>query len=94
MDANGYNESLLPSNGCYICGIGGDLARHEVFEGINRRKSKADGMWVTLCPECHARVHQFPKDHMWLKKRAQKIYMEHNNVDTQGFIERYGRNYA
>ena len=34
------------------------LDRHEPWGGANRQKSKALGLWVTLCRECHEETHR------------------------------------
>lgn len=91
LDSNGYSESLLPSENCFMCGIGGDLARHEVFGGADRKTSKATGMWVSLCPVCHEKAH---KTEMWsriLHQEAQMMFEHCHSHDE--FIELFGKNY-
>lgn len=64
MDRNGYNESIMATTAgeCYLCPYVGDTARHEVFYGTGTRAlSKRYGLWVNLCPRCHAEVHADPK---------------------------------
>lgn len=61
MDRNGYNKSIMntASGVCFICGRETETARHEIFYGEGERKlSKLFGLWVNLCPECHAEVHE------------------------------------
>ena len=91
LDSNGYSESLLPSDDCFICQIGGDLARHEVFGGSSRQISKATGMWVKLCPRCHARVHADENMEELLKKEAQALFEE--EYSHEEFIELFRKNY-
>lgn len=65
MDSNGYNKSLLDTEAgeCYLCPYVGDTARHEIFYGTSTRAlSKRLGLWVNLCPRCHAEVHADKKD--------------------------------
>lgn len=60
MDSNGYNKSLLDTEYgvCYLCSYHGDTARHEIFYGTGTRAlSKRFGLWINLCPRCHAEVH-------------------------------------
>ena len=91
---------------CYICrcvyGVENRrrLECHHVFGGsANRKKSDKDGLTVWLCSEHHRGnngVHDNPNDPIladWLKKRAQKIYMEKNGASVEDFIKRYGRSY-
>lgn len=53
LDSNGYAPSVLHDKPtCLICGRFG-VARHEVYFGPYRDKSKQLGLWVTLCPWCH-----------------------------------------
>lgn len=63
MDKNNYNPSLLHAEDrvCYFCGPCLQTARREVFYGTGARTlSKRYGLWVTLCPSCHADVHDHP----------------------------------
>ena len=49
---------------CYCCGRREGrgflerLERHEPWGAANRQKSKALGLWVTLCRECHEETHR------------------------------------
>lgn len=53
LDSNGYAPSILSkSPTCLICGRY-RTARHEVFFGPYRDKSKRLGLWANLCPWCH-----------------------------------------
>ena len=87
---------------CYICRcvLGEENRRrlecHHVYAGSRRHKSEVDGLKVWLCHEHHQGndgVHHEPVISLWLKKRAQKIYMEKNGASVEDFIKRYGRNY-
>lgn len=91
-DSNGYTRSLLDNGDyCFVCSVGGDLARHEVFGGNNRKTSKATGMWTLLCPYCHAVVHEHGLVDKALKAYAQTQFeTEHSHEE---FMELFGENY-
>ena len=93
MDTNGYNPSVFQTGFCFICGRSGDLARHEIFGGPFRRKSKAFGLWVTLCPDCHMNVHKNPDAYRWLKADAERKALELWDWKKEDFINAFGRNY-
>lgn len=93
---NGYKESVLDTEQgeCYFCGLHTDTARHEIFYGVaNRKKAKALGYWVNLCPECHRQVHAYPNDGIdrYLKQTAQMHYELKSN--RMQFIAEWGRSY-
>lgn len=90
-DRNGYAPSILPTDTCYLCGKGGDLARHEVYEGNNRKTSKACGFWVNVCPACHERYHREREMAKELKRDFQiEFEKKHSHEDFMALI---GRNY-
>lgn len=94
LDKNGYAPSILPSEGCIVCGKGGDLARHEVFFGPYRRKSKEMGLWVTVCPECHRAIHEQEGGiDQNLKEIAQERAMEYHGWTTDEFRKQFGKNW-
>ena len=83
-DRNGYAKSIIEQeeNECFLCHKQTlDLVRHEVFFGPNRAKSKALGLWVTLCQTCHTlgpmAVHNNADVNLKLKQEAQAVAMEH-----------------
>lgn len=96
LDSNGYAPSIMGEvKGCYLCGFRGDLARHEVFHGSNREKSKNLGCWVNLCPRCHERLHKKDPKLDWdLKRHGQVRTMAHYGWTVAEFIERFGMNYV
>lgn len=72
--------------------------RHEVFFGFaNRQKSIKDGLVVFLTPEMHNMsnqgVHQNRAFDLYLKRIAQKTWMQHYGKTVEDFIREYGRNY-
>ena len=98
LDGNGSAPSIIihPFNSdreCHVCGVGGDLARHEVFPGPYRQKSKKYGLWVNLCPACHTMAHSSREEAAVLKRRAQKAAMEAYGWSTAEFRKRFGKNY-
>ena len=98
LDANGYAPSIVDYYGttikrCYKCHWRGDLARHEIFNGANRQKSKAYGLWVLLCPRCHADLHDHPSNWKWLKVDGERQALAHYGWSVEEWIERFGKNY-
>lgn len=96
LDANGYAPSIIQiyeSDVCLICEASGNLARHEIFNGNNRQKSKAYGLWVSLCPRCHYLVHSEPEKYKYLKQFGQIRAMANYNWTAKDFRDRFGKNY-
>lgn len=98
LDRNGYAPSLLCGRCCYRCGLGAsafepNLARHELFGGPNRAKSKALGLWVYVCPTCHRIAHDDARTAEQWHIEGQRAAMEAYNWSTGEFISRFGRNY-
>lgn len=89
-----YSPSLFPTGFCFECGMYNiDLARHEIFGGYNRQKSKTTGLWVNLCPRCHELVHS--NDELMKKYRriGQRAIMEEKDWTIPDFIREFGKNY-
>jgi hypothetical protein len=89
---NGYADSIMSTvpGVCYVCKRRGDTARHEILYGTaNRKNAKAAGLWINVCPECHARIHagDFPE----IKAIAQRAY-EHEHSRAE-FVSTFGKNY-
>ena len=99
LDLNGYAPSILDPNGecCYWrkrTRTGG-FARHEVFHGSNRKKSKELGLWVHLCPSCHMRLHgQDAQIDRSLKTIGQKRAEAYYGWNAPQFMQRFGKNYS
>ena len=98
LDKNGYAPSVVDYYGttierCFLCDWTQDLVRREVFGASNRKKSKAYGLWVYLCPRCHMNLHDNPDDGRWLKKVAQAQAMAWYKWDIDEWRERFGKNY-
>lgn len=89
---------------CFICGSDDRVAKHEIFFGPNRNKSKEDGLVVELCWNHHngsnAGVHYNHDLDLNLKKQAEKIWIMNytkscDSIDEKinKFIKRFGKNY-
>lgn len=95
LDANGYAPSIVQifeERVCFNCEATGDLARHEIFNGYNRKKSKAYGLWVNLCPRCHMQIHDHPDRS--LKVAGQIRSMAEYGWTVEEFRERFGKSYV
>ena len=99
IDRNGYRPSLLQEDHekCFLCGRGGPVERHEIFGAAYRKKSKADGLWVSLCGECHRdgrqAVHNDYTAALALKKQGELCWLAEYNKTRDDFIREYGRDY-
>ena len=82
---------------CVVCGKKECIHTHEVFYGINRKKSIKDGCCVYLCGMHHnlsnEGVHYNHKLDIALKQLMQRRWMEYYEKDVDDFIKEYGRNY-
>lgn len=72
--------------------------RHEVYFGVrNRQKSIDDGLIVFLKPKDHNLgsngVHFNRKFDLYLKKIAERVWLDYYDKTIDDFISRYGRNY-
>lgn len=95
LDSNGYAPSIMPpGEGCFICGRQGDTVRHEIFHGPYRQKSKALGLWVRLCPDCHMTLHAGKRGYDGLLKahgcRDAKMFYGWSEDE---FRRRFGKDY-
>lgn len=95
LDRNGYAPTIMQrAERCYMCGREGILQRHEIYGSSNREKSKALGLWVWLCPECHHDVHFVHADRKtWLREHGQKRAYQRYGWSENEFRERFGRSY-
>lgn len=97
LDQNGYAPSIVQEDlsCCYICGTrAGKLDRHEPFNGANRTKSKALGLWVMLCHDgCHRMAHQYPRDFgEAMKRETQAKAMRTYGWSFDEWRRRFGKN--
>lgn len=91
LDSNGYAESLFCTNEgeCFVCGVHADCARHEIFGGTaDRQTSKAVGLWLYLCPHCHALIHKDETDSHVMGQRLFEYAYSHEE-----FMTLFGKNY-
>lgn len=97
LDRNGYAPSVIPDNSacCWYCGTQqGKLDRHEIFHGPYRKKSKALGLWVTLCHDCHMTLHQTEAAlDIALKRMGQREALRHYRWDIREFRALFGKCY-
>lgn len=96
LDRNGYAPSIVQDiEGCYYCATRcGKLDRHEIYHGAYRAKSKALGLWVLLCHDCHMALHH--KDAAMdalLKREGQRVAMARYGWSVEAFRARFGKNY-
>lgn len=96
LDRNGYAPSIVQDvSGCYYCATqSGKLDRHEIYHGAYRAKSKALGLWVLLCHDCHMTLHH--KDAAMdalLKREGQRVAMARYGWSVEVFRARFGKNY-
>lgn len=83
-----YEKSIMTDDldHCYFCGRS-PVQFHHVFGGSNRNKATEDGLFVPLCLNCHAKVHNDQSLNYRLKQAGQWAYK------GDDFRERYGKNY-
>lgn len=99
LDTNGYAPSLLGDwSYCAMCfQFSPALQRHEVFHndmgGRTRSKSKKYGLWISVCPLCHARIHTKKEISDALKRRGQRMAMNKYGWTLKDWRERFGKSY-
>lgn len=50
------NKSIIADDredACHYCGRVGQMHKHHIFGGANRKWSEKYGLFIHLCPECH-----------------------------------------
>lgn len=71
--------------------------KHHVYGGAYRNKSDEDGLVIFLTPEMHNMSNQGIHFNKWfsdyVKKEAQKTWMEYYGKSKEEFVARYGHNY-
>jgi hypothetical protein len=101
LDQAGYAPSIMePARACCaLCGrrFGVKLDRHEPWGGLaNREKSKALGLWVSLCHfGCHegpGSIHDDPELNRELRRRVQAQAMAVYGWDLDEWRSRFGKN--
>ena len=97
LDRNGYAPSILMGNSdfCSLCyRTDRPLQRHEVFGGPYRQKSKKYGLWLSICDECHRKIHANPKDSLRVKEWAQRNAMTVYAWTFAEWRRHFGKNYV
>ena len=101
LDRNGYAPSILQTEEeqqyCFRCGRRGvKLDRHELYGGAYRSKSKALGLWVTLCHvPCHlGEAHGNPAETLRLRQKGQRAAMKYYGWTPDDFRARFGKSYV
>lgn len=99
-DKNGYIPSIVQEDTsvCFACGRSDrKLDRHECFCGAFRQKSKAYGLWVSLC---HVPCHLGKDGYQYsaskakgLRAYAQMKAMEAYGWTVDDFRRYFGKNY-
>ena len=95
LDRNGYEPSIMPIDGfkCYKCQQWKLTVRHEIFGGALRSKSKQYGLWVNVCPACHAKIHGSGALQDYYHKQGQLQAMIHYGWTVSDFRRRFYKNY-
>lgn len=78
---------------CYICGRGGRLETHHIFNGALRKKSERYKALIRVCGDCHREIHKNISLREGLKGRFQKEIMEREQWTKQDFIKEFYKNY-
>lgn len=96
LDSNGYAPSLFSSEGCWRCGRT-PVERHELYPGPLRNKSKALGLWMNLCGECHRTgehaAHQSKVFADHLKRMGQRAAMQKYGWGLDEWMKRFYKNW-
>lgn len=95
LDRNGYAPTIMQkAQRCYMCCCADTLQRHEIYGSSNRDKSKAFGLWVWICPDCHYDLHFAHADRkMWLREQGQIRAQEYYGWTENEFRGKFGRSY-
>lgn len=95
LDSNGYAPTIMAHKPlqCFKCEQYRDTARHEIFGGALRSKSKQYGLWVNVCPACHAEIHGSGQLQAEYHAQAQRIAMQRYGWTVQDFRKRFYKNY-
>ena len=95
LDRNGYAPTIMQkAERCYLCGKSGVLQRHEIYGNAYRDKSKAYGLWVWLCLDCHTDLHFKHADRkMDLREHGQMVAQQHYGWFDNEFREKFGHCY-
>jgi len=78
---------------CFICNRKEVLQKHHIIGGPRRTMSEKNGLWVYLCPTCHARLHNDPTELRNLRKICETKWLSLNNNDLDKWMRLVGTNY-
>lgn len=95
LDCNGYAPTIMEHKPlkCFKCERYRETVRHEIFGGALRSKSKQYGLWVNVCPACHAEIHVSGQLQAKYHAQAQRIAMRHYGWTVQDFRKRFYKSY-
>lgn len=85
-----YDE---PVQKCFLCGRHCECARHHLIGGAYRQKADDYELYVSLCPECHDRVHHNGDLMRRMRAHAQRKMMHGFGWSTEDWIREFGKNY-
>lgn len=96
LDSNGYAPTIMQHEPlrCYRCRRYTDTARHEIFGGPLRSKSKQYGLWINVCPTCHALIHSSGQLQAYYHKQGQLEAMIRYHWTKDDFRSRFYKNYV
>lgn len=95
LDKNGYAPTLFPCEDgtCYHCRNTWLTVRHEIFGGALRSKSKQFGLWLNVCPQCHAAIHNSGERQDYYHRLGQHRAMAEYGWTVPEFRRRFYKNY-
>ena len=76
---------------CFLCGKGGHLEEHHIFNGSNRKKSTKYNYIIDVCQTCHRQIHKDADLRKDLKAIYQKLFEEQSTRDD--FRRIFGKSY-
>lgn len=84
-----------PAERCFLCGTWGQLEKHHIFGGSNRKWSEKYGMTVHLCPVCHRDnrrgVHGDAEKMLALHQTGQREFEQ--KYSHKKFMQIFGKSY-
>ena len=91
-------RSIIPGDEphvCFICDCwtGFPEVHHCMHGTANRRLAEADGLKVTLCPDCHRKLHDKGLGDKYLQETAEEAWLKYYGKTIKDWIARYGKNY-
>lgn len=95
LDSNEYAPSLFTHESfkCFRCHRYKETARHEIYGGPLRSKSKQYGLWINICPECHDDIHNSGELQDFYHRLGQRMAMVYYHWTVEDFRRRFYKNY-